>query len=703
VHRPNNIIGNVLKIYIGKYCYITLYTYIIFFVIFPCVEKTNHLNRRKISHIVKTVLLILSCYTHSFGQVPFDCDGRGYRVLSADGGTYLQEIQQDDSDQTISFKNLHFYPDHEINAIAYHPSQNVIYGVMQTQPYRLVRIGADYNLDILQTLPLSAELVFVSGDISPDQQYLVLFGFGNTRNENIFALVDVEDGLYETQIVPMQTSNPDETYVYCADIAFHPTTGKLFGFDFRHDRLITLDIVNRLIDNSIYPTSKIVTGNVPSIFFSAQGELFGIGTTTQDSSHNRSYYQFDLKTGQGVILEELDIERNQDACSCPYRIKLLNEVRQRESATCTELAFEITLINKTKTEQFDLVLKDTFPENITIKSISRLPFDGSIDNSIGRNVLTIKDLFLPIGIFTIEILLNIDENTRLGDYQNQAILSGVRLEDTELNSVLSDDPLTAVPNDATTFSIDDLSAPFAGDFFGICRDGATTLHSGIYGARSYEWSTGENTESIVVHNEGEYGVTVTTECDQTNGIAEVLMDEVSLELGDDRTIENGESIILKPNYSSNSHIKSFHWQTSTNQVLDCPTCEKPKIQPTSDTEVHLWVENGSGCQTNDQLLLKVADIEFYTPNIFSPNNDNYNDLFFLQGNLSYDIAQLQIFDRWGKLQYRKKNITANKALEGWDGTHNGQECLEGVYIWSALIHFKNGQKRIISGDVTLIR
>lgn len=653
--------------------------------------------------LLRQVILLFSCFTYSFGQVPFDCNGRSYRVLAANDGTYLQEIQQNKPEQTISFTNLHFFPNYDINAIAYHPSQNVIYGILQTPPYRLCRIDADFNLEVLQVLPLSTDLIFVSGDISPNEQHLVLFGFGNTTIENIVVLVDVQNGTYDSQLLTLQTSNPIQPSIYCADIAFHPTTGKLFGFDFKNGRLVTLDIVNRLIENDVYPISGIEVGNVPSIFFNAEGKLFGIGTNLQEMTENRGYYQFDLATGQPTILQELDIEKNQDACSCPYQIKLLNEVHQRKNAPCTELVFEMTLINKTYTEQFDLTLRDTFPENITIRSISPLPFDGVIENSIGNNILTIKNLYLPIGTFSFEIILDIDKNISLGNYENQAILIGISLEEVEYNSVLSDDPITAIPDDATRFSIDALSTSLNDEFFGICQGGETTLHAGIYGANSYEWSSGEKTESIIVYAEGDYQVTVTTNCDQTIGTASVTMDEISLELGKNQTIERGEIVNIKPNYTSHSHIKSFSWQTTSAQALDCHSCKNLTLQPWSDTEVRLMMENGSGCQTNDHFLLKVKDVKSYTPNVFSPNGDNLNDTFYFQGNLPFNIAQFQIFDRWGNLVYQKKNSIANQAKDGWDGTQNGQDCSVGVYLWTAIIAYKNGQQKTLSGDVTLVR
>jgi len=181
------------------------------------------------------------------------------------------------------------------------------------------------------------------------------------------------------------------------------------------------------------------------------------------------------------------------------------------------------------------------------------------------------------------------------------------------------------------------------------------------------------------------------------------MDEINLELGSDQTIESGEAIILNPDYTSLSPIRSFQWQTNNPEPIDCPTCRSTMVQPLSDTEVFLMIENRTGCQTRDDLLLKVEGVKVFAPNIFSPNNDNQNDFFFLQGNLPFDVSQFQIYDRWGNLHYQKNNLKANQVQSAWDGTQNGQPSISGVYIWKAVINYKNGQREVLSGDVTLIR
>ena len=648
-------------------------------------------------------IVFICCLTQASAQVPFECNGRSYRVLAADDGTYLQGIIQNQVDETISFNNLHFFPGIEINAIAYHPTQNVIYGIVQTYPYNLCRIDAAFNLEILQELPLTNDLIFVSGDISPDLKNLVIFGFGDTNTDNIVALIDVQDGAFETEILSLQTSNPSQPFIYCADIAFHPTTGKLFGFDFKNGRLVTLDIFNRKIDNNTYPLSGIVIGNVPSIFFNDKGELFGVGTNLQEETENRGYYHFDLASGQPELLQELEIEKNQDACSCPYRIKLLNEVRQRKNAPCTELVFELTLINRSLTDQFDLSLIDTFPIGLRIEEIGSFSFDGNIKQGVGSNVLEITDLDLPIGDHTFEIVLSIDETMAFGDFENQAFLSGIRLEDSELDLVLSDDPLTPVASDATKFSINPLASAGGQQFFGICSGGEVRINTGIDGANSYLWSTGETTEEVVVDAEGIYEVTVTTECEEAVAAIPVTLDDIILELGVDRSLEEGESLILKPTYSSSSPVVSFNWETNNFQSLNCPTCKNLDIKPLSDTEVKLSIENVTGCRTSDALNLRVLGVKVYAPNIFSPVSQGVNTTFFLQGNVSFDIAKMEIYDRWGNLVFQNKNIEANQPEDGWDGTFNGQDCMSGVYIWTANLRFKNGAQELISGDITLLR
>lgn len=646
------------------------------------------------------ILFLFGISTTLFAQNPFDCNGKTYRVIEKNGGTMLQAIHLNESTPFITFEDLHFFSAYKINAIAYHPEQDVIYGIIQNPPFRLCRIDADFKLDILATLPLSEKMEFVSGDIAPNAQHLVVLGFA--ANESQLVSINLNHNQYETKQLTFQTTDPTNAAIHCADIAFHPTTGVLFGFDHQIGRLVTIDLAEKRIDNAYYPAARKVSGNMPSIFFTSEGQLYGIGAPNQSASKQRNLYQFDLADGQATLLQEIGLESNQDACSCPYKIQLFNKVQHRAGVPCTEMLFELTFINKTNTEQQNLILTDTFSDGMEIKSINKLPYGAVIKSGVGTNFLNITDLYLPIGTYTIEVEVAIKKEMPHGFYVNQAHLSNLVVEK-HPDWIVSDDPITVIPNDATAFSIETLKVWQQKEELHLCEGQSLTLSTDIKAALQYEWSNGATTETITVSKPGDYTVIVRTACAFAVDTIKVKMDAIELELGADQTLERGNSIQLIPNYSTHSPIQSFFWEASIQQSIDCQTCANPTASPRADTKIELWVENETGCQASDQLLLKVTDLAVYSPNVFSPNNDGQNDLFFLQSNLTYEIAHFQIFDRWGNLLFQNINGQTNQAYFGWDGHINGAKAAIGTYVWKAEILKKSGDVELIRGDVLLVR
>jgi gliding motility-associated-like protein len=71
------------------------------------------------------------------------------------------------------------------------------------------------------------------------------------------------------------------------------------------------------------------------------------------------------------------------------------------------------------------------------------------------------------------------------------------------------------------------------------------------------------------------------------------------------------------------------------------------------------------------------DINLYVPNTFTPDNDKFNDewFIFINGIDIYDF-ELVVFNRWGEIVWESRN--PNK---GWNGTYNGQPVPEGTYVW----------------------
>ena len=111
-----------------------------------------------------------------------------------------------------------------------------------------------------------------------------------------------------------------------------------------------------------------------------------------------------------------------------------------------------------------------------------------------------------------------------------------------------------------------------------------------------------------------------------------------------------------------------------------------------------------GCTDEAQLIIEYDEQEvFYIPNTFTPDGDNFNQIFtpiFYSGFDPYNFEML-IFNRWGEVVFETQD-----AEIGWDGSYglNGIKAMDGTYSWK--ITYKNpktDERKIIVGHVTLMR
>ena len=114
--------------------------------------------------------------------------------------------------------------------------------------------------------------------------------------------------------------------------------------------------------------------------------------------------------------------------------------------------------------------------------------------------------------------------------------------------------------------------------------------------------------------------------------------------------------------------------------------------------VELLVEDKYGCTDSTGVEMTVRPVyNIYVPNAFSPNEDDVNDRFRAFVYCPLDQFELKVFDRWGEQVFESKDIN-----QGWDGLKNGDIYEPGVYAWY-ITYVADGQKQILSGDVTLVK
>jgi gliding motility-associated-like protein len=120
------------------------------------------------------------------------------------------------------------------------------------------------------------------------------------------------------------------------------------------------------------------------------------------------------------------------------------------------------------------------------------------------------------------------------------------------------------------------------------------------------------------------------------------------------------------------------------------------------------VTNDQGCTATNQIIVRQQDVPaWWTPNVFSPNDDGQNDYFNIWVN-DRDVKRVhtfQIADRWGSILYKKDDyLPDNSAVgNGWDGRQNGQYAAPGPYLWIAEIEYNDGIREVLSGTLALIR
>jgi len=114
--------------------------------------------------------------------------------------------------------------------------------------------------------------------------------------------------------------------------------------------------------------------------------------------------------------------------------------------------------------------------------------------------------------------------------------------------------------------------------------------------------------------------------------------------------------------------------------------------------VTLITTSDKGCKdtTAKEIIVK-DDFSIYLPNAFSPNNDGMNETYKA---VFYNISnyEMEIFDRWGE-----KVFTTSEPGQGWDGTVQGSESPQGIYVYKVTYLAKTGTSGYLTGKFSLIR
>jgi gliding motility-associated-like protein len=112
----------------------------------------------------------------------------------------------------------------------------------------------------------------------------------------------------------------------------------------------------------------------------------------------------------------------------------------------------------------------------------------------------------------------------------------------------------------------------------------------------------------------------------------------------------------------------------------------------------LQVISSNGCAYDTTIIINAGtDDELFIPNCFSPNADGINDTWSISSGCGETISY-SIFNRWGN------KISDQPSNDAWNGnTSEGLPASDGVYYYVAEVIHPNGEKKGLSGFISLLR
>ena len=643
-------------------------------------------------HIALGVLLCISVYMSA--QVAFQCKGQYYASLSPSlhGSSDLYEVKIDPASNLAIFDPIKIGVGKNVNAIGYRSVDNLIYGV-DPDEFFLYKLDANGDVFFLKQLPLTNNLEYFAGDISPDGRFLILIGGGGfTGLDAEIVKVDLESPNFDVSRVDIKAN----TRIF--DIAFDPEDGTLYGVDINAKRLVKINPDTGNMDLS-FP-QQLIVNSIGALFFDTFGNLFAYGGVVNQANQDK-LFEINKKNGTIAVLTDGPIAQGNDGCSCPYTIKLEKTVLPRETFPCEIVEYKFTIANSSGSARQGIDLIDVLPNGFEFVDVLRNPYGG--DSSLsGGSLVSITGLNVFPGKDSIIISAYIDEIPG-GIYKNQAQLVNLPLE---LGSfTLSDNPETFIKEDSTDIRVLDLNLDFINEEYLKCEGEDLVLDATILGA-TIIWDDDDSNPIKTITSAGVYTLEARNNCETIVKIITVTEEYIEVSTFDDEyEIMLGEYLDFDIDIVTNSNISNILWNDERgNSSFSCLDCETPNVRPLFDATYIATVTSEAGCVDDIGITVRVdKQRDVYAPNIFSPNGDGANDIFFLTGTDFVTVNEFNIYDRWGNLVYSTLSKQLGESTEGWNGQYNGSNVNPGVYVWYAEVEWLDGYTENLAGDVTVVR
>jgi gliding motility-associated-like protein len=258
-----------------------------------------------------------------------------------------------------------------------------------------------------------------------------------------------------------------------------------------------------------------------------------------------------------------------------------------------------------------------------------------------------------------------------------------------------------LPTPSTTPDVSTGCAPLCVQFTGsgsaLCNSVSYNFGDGI---------TSSSSDPSHCYNAGTYSVTITCTdfngCSGTNSIPVIInahaVPTAAISVSPSSIVAPNTSVVFTDaSTSGGNQIWNFGDPSSSNNTSflssDSHTYTQEGIYCISLVSI-----NNNGCiDSTSECITVVSDAVFSVPNVFTPNGDGNNDVFFIASS-GVKTLECTIYDRWGL------KIAQFGALNaGWNGrTSAGAVAPDGVYYYTLVITGMNEKVTEKQGFIQLL-
>lgn len=171
------------------------------------------------------------------------------------------------------------------------------------------------------------------------------------------------------------------------------------------------------------------------------------------------------------------------------------------------------------------------------------------------------------------------------------------------------------------------------------------------------------------------------------------------------TVSASKADVYNPTFQftdQSENIISSFWSFGDGSTSSLTNPTHTYSQDPNDYTVVLAVENEYECKDTSNIQVRVVeDILFYVPNSFTPDGDEFNNVFrpILGGPVELQSYTLLVYNRWGQTVFE-----SHDPIFGWDGTFGGTMVPDGTYTWMITFQAKETSETFKKyGFVNLIK